>query len=146
MPGKYNKPCRTRTSTHPSKRRLEKLAPYHIQAILLYLDGAHLDEIAERVNRSRYTVYDWLKDEVFCAELERYRQELHDLTWRKIKSKATKAAEKIAEKLDSETPFEALAAAKEILDRAGYKPADKHEISGADGGPIRIIDDVPKSE
>lgn len=32
---------------------------------------------------------------------------------------------------------EEIAAAREILDRAGLKAADKHELSGPDGGPIR---------
>lgn len=31
-----------------------------------------------------------------------------------------------------------LDAAKDLLDRAGYKPADKQEISGPDGSPIEV--------
>lgn len=33
-----------------------------------------------------------------------------------------------------------LSAIKDILDRAGYKPADKQQISGPDGGPIQTED------
>lgn len=31
-----------------------------------------------------------------------------------------------------------LGAAKDVLDRAGYKPSDKLEHTGADGGPIKV--------
>ena len=31
-----------------------------------------------------------------------------------------------------------VAAAKDILDRAGHKATDKHELTGAEGGPVSI--------
>jgi len=31
-----------------------------------------------------------------------------------------------------------LAAVKDVLDRAGHKAADKHEVSGPDGGPVPV--------
>lgn len=58
----------------------------------------------------------------------------------RIREMVDPALNKLLRLIDSEQDSTALAAVRDILDRAGYKPADKQQISGPDGGPIQTED------
>jgi hypothetical protein len=46
------------------------------------------------------------------------------------------AIAQLAKLLKSGNPSVSLGAVKDVLDRNGFKPTDKTELTGADGGPI----------
>lgn len=59
----------------------------------------------------------------------------------RIASLVTKALDRIEALIDqADMDSIRLAAAKDIMDRAGYKPAEKRQLSGPDGGPIQTED------
>ena len=73
------------------------------------------------------------------------QDEITDLTKRFISSTATKAAYSMKQVMDSPTDLgnkEKMAAAKDILDRSGFKASDKVEVTSA--SPLFIL--PPKNE
>ena len=73
------------------------------------------------------------------------QDEIADLTKRFIASSATKAAYSMKQIMDSPTDLgnkEKMAAAKDVLDRSGFKASDKVEVSASN--PLFIL--PPKNE
>lgn len=68
--------------------------------------------IAKECGISENTVYNWLRDDEFLAELQKQQRKM----FTKI---ACKAQRKMIELVDSPNPSVAFAAAKEILNKAG---------------------------
>ncbi|SFQ23053.1 IS630 transposase-related protein [Caldicoprobacter faecalis] len=99
------------------------------QAITYLLAGYTISDVARLINASRQTIYNWLEDEEFRAELDKRRQEIVkagnqkivkdlDLYINKIKLLATKAK---SEKVQ-------LDAAIYLLDRVYGTPRSKVDI------------------
>ena len=79
------------------------------------------EEIAEHVKVSRKTLYNWRREEKFTKELSK---EIN----LKLTRIVPKALNKIERLIDSDNEHIALMAAKNILDRAGYKAVDKLKL------------------
>ncbi len=82
-------------------------------------------EIAEELKISRNTLSNWLnadKNPAFTDEYDRQLKLADAARQRVYKSKAQKALDKLVELVDCGNKPVALAACKEILDRAGDKP------------------------
>lgn len=80
-------------------------------------------EIARELKISEQTICNWKKDGEFAGELERANRLV-------ISSLVPRAISKTAALLNAENEQVQLAAAKDILDRAGYKPQDKIQVDG----------------
>lgn len=107
---------------------LKKLNNKHLKAIqlLVYSDKLKGD-IAEEVGVSRTTLSTWLNEDVFQ---EGIRAEMH----RGFSEMALKARKRLDNLVDDTNSQVALAAAKEVLNKAGYQETTKLEqdIKGAD--------------
>ena len=79
------------------------------------------EEIAEHVKVSRKTLYNWRREEKFTKELSK---EIN----LKLTRIVPKALNKIERLIDSDDEHIALIAAKNILDRAGYKAVKKLKL------------------
>lgn len=92
--------------------------------LLMNSDLKH-GEIAEELKISKNTLSNWLNSEktpAFTDEYDRLLKMADETRQRVYKTKAQKALDKLVELVDSGNKTVALAACKEILDRAGDKP------------------------
>ena len=80
-------------------------------------------EIADRLKISEKTLYNWRNEAEFAAELKK-RIDI------KISNVVPKAVKRIEMIIDSKNEDVALRAAKDVLDRAGYKATNKVEVEG----------------
>lgn len=80
-------------------------------------------EIAEAINITPKTICEWKKDSEF-------RQEYEEMMRTTIAFSCTKALRKQIELLDHKNGMIAHNAAKDLLNRGGFNPTDKVEISG----------------
>lgn len=81
-------------------------------------------EIAKEVGVHGTTISKWKKDPDFQAMLE-------EAQWRFLGDLASPALRVLRTSLKVSDPKVRLQAAKDILNRAGYKPVEKQEISGS---------------
>lgn len=92
---------------------------------LLINSDLKMGEIAEELKISKNTLSNWLnadKTPAFNEEYDRLLKLADAARQRVYKSNAQKAVDKLLELVDSKSKNIALAACKEILDRAGDKP------------------------
>lgn len=88
-------------------------------------------EVAKAVNVAPQTLSLWLNhNELFIKILEEKTAQAERERRRRYKGAAQRAVNKLVSLLDSENDKIALAACKDILDRAGDKPSDKVDLSG----------------
>lgn len=80
-------------------------------------------EIARELKVTEQTVCNWKKNEEFAAELEKASRSA-------IRALVPRAIQKAAALLDAESEQVQLAAAKDILDRAGYKSSEIIQLDG----------------
>lgn len=74
-----------------------QLAEKHYKCIELLIQGYKYTEIAEKVPCSRQSIYDWLKDEIFKAELDRCLQDIKNAAKNRILGKTDTYLSKIEE-------------------------------------------------
>ena len=92
--------------------------------LLMNTDLKH-SEIAEELKISKNTLSNWLNSEktpAFTEEYDRLLKMADETRKRVYRTKAQKALDKLVELVDNHDKKVALAACKEILDRAGDKP------------------------
>lgn len=94
-------------------------------------------EIAAQINITEKTICEWKKKDEFRKEYE-YMLRIG------IQSLAAKAYKTQEQLLSSKNDMVRHLAAKDILDRAGFKATDKLEIEGAI--PVVIQDDMDKND
>lgn len=80
-------------------------------------------EIAAQIKKTEQTICNWKKDEEFMGEYNR-------LMRLSIQTLAAKAYQTQVKLLDAESENVRFMTAKDILDRAGYKSAEKLEFNG----------------
>jgi len=90
-------------------------------------------EIAEQIKVTEQTICNWKKDAEFTNELDR-------LIRISIQSLAAKAFKTQTSLLNAKNEMVRFLAAKDILDRAGFKATDKLNIQGSI--PVVIMDDL----
>ncbi len=90
-------------------------------------------EIAAEIKVTEKTICEWKKNENFM--------EVYDETVRNaLRFSAAKAFSKVNALIDDKNPFVAFYAAKDVLDRGGFKPTDKMELT--EKVAPTIIDDI----
>lgn len=88
-------------------------------------------EIAQQINITEATICNWKKNEEFIAEYEsRLNKTIHLM--------AAKAFSTETSLLNAKSEMVRLLAAKDILDRAGFKAKDKTESINQPDGEIKI--------
>ena len=90
-------------------------------------------EIAEEINITEKTISTWKK----TAEFVELRTEMNRLIFGELAVEATRKMRKL---LNAKSELVQFNAAKDLLDRAGYAPVDKQEIS-AKVQPV-FVDDI----
>lgn len=89
------------------------MTPKMMKGVALMVEGNLTNQaIAKECGVSENTVYNWLKNDEFLAELQKQQR-------RVFTKLACKAQKKMAELVDSNNPSIAFAASKEILNKAG---------------------------
>ena len=90
-------------------------------------------EIAQAINVTPKTICEWKKQKEF-------QEEYSSMVKTCLHYAASKAARTQINLLDSKSTVARHMAAKDILDRAGFKAEDKLNINGST--PVRIVDDL----
>lgn len=75
------------------------------------------------------------------AEIDRRFDRIHDENMGVLKAAALEAIQTLKAKADFSTPSVQLAAIRDILDRAGYKPTDKHELAHSGEQQLTVLID-----
>lgn len=101
--------------------------------ILMITENKTQKQIAKEIQVSENTICEWKKDEEFKNEIQKQMKE-------NFGSLAIDAQQKLKKLLNSKNESIQMQAIKDVLDRAGYKPIEKTEISGT--GIVQLVDDV----
>ena len=117
----------------PTSRFPKKLTGQQIKCIELMLDGKTQVEIANEIGVAEVTVSRWKKQDLFREKLK----EAVNLKFERMAVIAQLTIQNLATNAQSESVR--LNAAKDILDRGGYKPIDEQKIT-ADGDFCITID------
>ena len=91
--------------------------------ILVSGDYRTYEEVADRLKINRRTLYNWRNEEEFSKELDRRIRIV-------VGGIAPRALKKLDELIDSKNEQVALQAAKDMLDRGGFKAAEKIDLNG----------------
>lgn len=111
------------------------LKPKQKKCIELLVEGQMTQrEIAQEINITEKTISVWKSEPEFSSELE-------NATRLSIRSLATRAKNTMANLLNSDSDNVRFQAAKDILDRAGFKPQEKIEVSKSIDDSIREMED-----
>ncbi len=96
----------------------EKIELTHRQRMVIshILASATLEEARRKARLSKGTLYAWLKDDAFNAELNRQRDEVVQVGLTKLKNSVSKAIEGLITFVDSNHPYLKLRACKDIID------------------------------
>ena len=118
------------------KKMSKELSGKQKRCIELMLEGELLlKDIAEELGVTPKTISTWKKDETF---IEVYEEAVKSA----LRYSAVKAMGKVEKLMDSSNDFVALYAAQDVLNRAGFKPTDKMELTEK-AAPV-IVDDIPE--
>ena len=117
----------------PTSRFPKKLTGQQIKCIELMLDGKTQVEIANEIGVAEVTVSRWKKQDLFREKLK----EAVNLKFERMAVIAQLTIQNLATNAQSESVR--LNAAKDILDRGGYKPIDEQKIT-AEGDFCITID------
>jgi orotate phosphoribosyltransferase-like protein len=105
------------------------LTENQIKCIELLCKGITKVDIAEKLKINRCTIYDWLKNEEFKAELDKQQQDFLDAAASRLKHAAPVAADKLIALLEGKYEKTQLAAAIDLLDRGLGKATTKLEVT-----------------
>lgn len=100
---------------------------------LMITENKTQKQIAKELKITEQTICNWKKDKEFKEEIQKQMQENFGIL-------AIEAQQKLKKLLNSKNEYIQIQAIKDILDRAGYKPIEKAEISGA--GIVQLVDDI----
>ena len=101
-----------------------------------YIDGRKKlskDEMAEQLGVSRQTLNNW-------EHLPAFSREYNNAVRSSLNAAAIAAAQTMVDLLSADDERARLGAAKDLLDRTGFKPKDVVDVSGVE--PVIIIDDM----
>lgn len=100
---------------------------------LMITDSKTQKQIAKEINITEKTICEWKKDREFKEEIQKQMKE-------NFSSLAIDAQKQLGKLLRSKNENVKMQAIKDVLDRAGYKPIEKTEVSG--GYTVELVDDV----
>jgi uncharacterized protein YjcR len=96
------------------------------RAVQLWITGGHkVAEIADLVGVRPKTVRAWLRDPDIKSYIAEFQKENQILVRSKIQAGSIRALETMIDLLDSPIDGNRLQAAKDLMDRAGFKPEQK---------------------
>lgn len=111
------------------------LKPKQKKCIEMLVCGSYTQaQISRELKISEQTICNWKKDEEFAAELSKQLRIC-------VQTLAPKAVRTMENLLKSESDNVRFSAAKDILDRTGFKPQEKIEISKPIDESIREMED-----
>lgn len=111
-----------------------KLTKKHNKAIELLFEGSlKRIEIAKELKISEQTLYNWLKDKDFTCAYDDYVKTI-------MGKSSGKALNTMVKLLTAKSEMVRFNAAKDILDRGGFAPVDKKEITSIE--PPIFEDDI----
>ena len=96
----------------------ETLTPRQIRVIPYLLGAPSIEEGCKRARVSKVTVYAWLKEKSFRAELKHRRDEMIGRALDSLKANIVKASETLVKHMDSEKEAISIRAAESILEFA----------------------------
>lgn len=102
-------------------------------AQLVFEDELTVQEIAEELNISARTIYNWKKKDEFKTHIIQLERDY-------LKGLSGKAIRTMEDLLDARSEMVRYNAASDILDRTGHKPIEKSEIEHT--GHIQFVDDI----
>lgn len=102
-------------------------------AILMITGNKTQKQIAKEIQVSENTICEWKKDKEFKDEIQRQMKD-------NFGSLAIEAQQELKKLLKSKNENVKMQAVKDILDRAGYKPIEKTELTAT--SKVELIDDV----
>jgi hypothetical protein len=119
------------------------------ECIRLLSEGWQVSTVARQMGVSRDTIIEW-RD---CPEGQRQlaaARKARELEFadavkdsrRLLRENAIRAIQVLVDKLDADTPFEALAAARDILDRAGVLRTERIELPTEKGVDLSKLSDA----
>ena len=122
---------------------LKKINETHKQAMLLKMQGFTHREISGQINRTFGTIETWFcRDPFFRQEYEKFKNEylqgVIGAAQERLQGAADQAMETLLELTRDESPRIRLDAARDILDRAGFKPGQVLELTGKSGKELEI--------
>lgn len=119
-------------NTNQKKSKEKRLNAKQRKAIeLLVYQGFSQTDVATAVRVTPSTLSLWINhNELFIRTLEEKTAQVERERRRRYKGAAQRAVNKLVGLLESDNDKIALAACKDILDRAGDKPSDKVDLSG----------------
>ena len=94
-------------------------------------------QIARELKISEQTICNWKKDEEFSSECSKHLR----ISLKTLVPKAVKTMEDL---LESESDNVRFSAAKDILDRTGFKPSDNINVNGTIVAEQSKLDDLIK--
>jgi transposase len=104
-------------------------------------------EVAKRCGIVRQTIYDWLDDPTFKAELDRRLQQRKVFVEKIIDSKLENAVDSLFDLADTTDNARVKAQVLQyIIDRGLGKPVSKHEIKADMGDQNKVSEDVLEAE
>lgn len=104
---------------------VEEMEARKLKALEILVSGDYrtYEEVADRLKINRRTLYNWRNEEEFSKELDRRIRIV-------VGGIAPRALKKLDELIDSKNEQVALQAAKDMLDRGGFKAAEKIDLNG----------------
>ena len=120
-----------------------QLSERHYKCIELLIQGYKYTEIAEMVPCSRQSIYDWLKDETFKAELDRCLQEIKNAAKNRILGKTDTYLAKIEEiAFNSPSDNVKLNALEFLWETVFGKATTKIEQADANTNGNKVVKDI----
>lgn len=114
-----------------------------MQCITYLLQGQQITDIAKLINCSRTSIYNWLEDGDFIAEMDRRERELSNAGNKKILADVNTYVDKLKLlALKGHSEKVQLNATEYLLDRIYGRPTTKAEISDERKDKDKIDDDV----
>jgi len=103
--------------------QVQRLRPIHQRFCHLYLSGSYkIGEIASLLNVSSFTVRSWLNRSDVTSAIAEFQDQEDAIVKQGLKALRIRALNKMGDLVDSNVDGIAWQAAKDILDRTGYKP------------------------
>ena len=101
--------------------------------ILMVTSGKTQKQIAKEIQISENTISEWKRNKEFKEEIQKQMKE-------NFGSLAIEAQQKLKKLLNSKNENIQIQAIKDVLDRAGFKPVEKAEITAE--SKVELVDDV----
>ncbi len=101
--------------------------------ILMVTSSKTQKQIAKEIQISENTISEWKRNKEFKEEIQKQMRE-------NFGSLAIEAQQKLKKLLNSKNENIQIQAIKDVLDRAGFKPVEKAEITAE--SKVELVDDV----